>query len=189
MITDDLRNEIEKTVHFAVGAHTGQFRKDGITPFIVHPFEVWSLIRSWGVESLDVWKAALCHDILEDCGDVSFIGLASAIGEPAAKICQELTFLPDHNSGIVVKWQKEKYIEAIASKSIDAVVVKCADRICNTRDFMRGSPDYAQKYWQKGQPIFIAQSTRAIEITTKFGPDVCQKILRDYAAVTAQIRA
>ena len=136
-----------------------------------------------------MWKAALCHDILEDCKDVSFIGLAAAIGEPAAKICQELTFTPDTASTVPVRRQKEDYIRAIGSKSIDAVVIKCADRICNTRDFMRDSPDYAKKYWDKGETIFIAQSTRAIEITTKFGPNVCQKILRDYAAVTSQLGA
>ena len=46
----------------ATKAHEGQFRRDGVTPYIKHPEEVASFFHetSW------LWEIAWLHDVLED---------------------------------------------------------------------------------------------------------------------------
>ncbi len=51
----------------AYEAHTGQTRKDGTTPFIVHPVRVARLVMLYGGTESDI-IAALWHDVIEDCG-------------------------------------------------------------------------------------------------------------------------
>jgi (p)ppGpp synthase/HD superfamily hydrolase len=46
-------------------AHRGQFRKDGTTPYIVHPIRVCQFVKTEGLSEL-YQIIALGHDILED---------------------------------------------------------------------------------------------------------------------------
>lgn len=49
--------------HLARVAHSGQYRRDGKTPYIAHPIAVSESLREEGEE---VMAAALLHDVLED---------------------------------------------------------------------------------------------------------------------------
>lgn len=168
-IEPDKDNSMQKAIEFAVKAHIGQFRKDGETPYIFHPFDVFSLVRNWGITDQDIWKACLCHDILEDCPKVTNDELIQEIGTKAAKICEELTFIPDKNSEIHVNMQKSKYMKSFMDKSIEAIIIKCADRICNTLDFKRESPSYAPSYWSKAFRLFEAYEKKSYKIQLAYG--------------------
>lgn len=43
-------------------AHAGQFRRDGVTPYIKHPEKVASFFEKGSVE----WNVAWLHDVVED---------------------------------------------------------------------------------------------------------------------------
>lgn len=60
------QSEIVKKL--ATEFHSGQFRKDGLTPYIVHPKAVAEFLEACDAHD-DVIAAAWGHDILEDCGD------------------------------------------------------------------------------------------------------------------------
>ena len=62
-------------------AHDGQFRRDGVTPYITHPEAV---AKSLEGEHPDVIAAAWLHDVLEDT-EVGFSDLSNA-GIPLAVI-------------------------------------------------------------------------------------------------------
>ena len=47
----------------AISAHAGQFRRDGVTPYISHPFAVESLLMA---ESYEIRAAAILHDTMEE---------------------------------------------------------------------------------------------------------------------------
>ena len=53
--------DFEKCKEIAQKAHAGQFRKDGKTPYIVHPLAVASVI-----EDPKTKCAAVLHDVIED---------------------------------------------------------------------------------------------------------------------------
>src|SRR5690606_34958342 len=50
----------------AARAHAGQYRKDGVTPYIVHPARVASLVAHFGGNHIAILSAWL-HDVFEDC--------------------------------------------------------------------------------------------------------------------------
>lgn len=54
--------------HAATDAHNGQFRKNGKTPYIVHPASVAQLVLMYDPTCYLGAVTAWCHDILEDCG-------------------------------------------------------------------------------------------------------------------------
>ena len=55
-------NQLELATKIANEAHLGQFRNDGITPYIVHPEQVADQLDG------ELTKAiAMLHDVIEDC--------------------------------------------------------------------------------------------------------------------------
>ena len=68
---------VKRAEQFARKAHDGQFRRDGVTPYIMHVEKVVSLLKSskWFYTD-EMIAAAWLYDVVEDC-DVpfSFIGM------------------------------------------------------------------------------------------------------------------
>jgi (p)ppGpp synthase/HD superfamily hydrolase len=56
-------NLIQLAEDIATKAHDGQFRRDGVTPYMTHPVAVATRLKG---ESETVIAVALLHDILED---------------------------------------------------------------------------------------------------------------------------
>jgi guanosine-3',5'-bis(diphosphate) 3'-pyrophosphohydrolase len=168
----ELRNkEIKATILFATEAHLDEFREGGL-PYITHPMAGLVLIADWGIRCSKIWKAILTHDVFESRPDISFEKLALVIGVPAAQVVQELTFIPDPLSDIPAHIQKQEYMRSFGKKSIDSLVCKVADRVCNTADWLSTKPDYAPKYWKKATPLFEALMTRHLEVIDTFGAPV-----------------
>jgi (p)ppGpp synthase/HD superfamily hydrolase len=67
-VTPDYHKAVEIATEAASQAHRGQFRKNGKTPFIVHPKRVAELVKFYGGDHIGV-IAAWLHDVIEDCDD------------------------------------------------------------------------------------------------------------------------
>ena len=74
---------VDKAITFATKAHEGQFRKGTKLPYIVHPLEV-GVIVSRMTQDKEVIAAAILHDTLEDCKEVTFSTLCQEFGERVA---------------------------------------------------------------------------------------------------------
>lgn len=61
-------NLVEKAKEFATLAHEGQYRWDGVTPYITHPEKVVNLLKGMGISDENMLAAAWLHDVLEDTG-------------------------------------------------------------------------------------------------------------------------
>ena len=158
---------IQDIIRFVVESHAGQVRKASGLPYIVHPMAVLSKLGEWFITDSNCWYAALCHDILEDCPNISWEILVETIGQSAADVVRELTFLPQGNS--LAGLQKDAYLKSFDKKSIEALSIKVADRMCNTMDFVVSDPQYARKYWKKAHELFETMLQRRAEFDTKFG--------------------
>lgn len=189
----DWNEELQDVVNFVVSAHAGQFRKHSGVPYVSHCFAVLAKVSEWRVFDPDTltrtvkskgrtiidvstgkidkvtWRAALCHDVLEDCPDVTDAKLAAVIGKEAAEVVREMTFVPDPEGDVTPAIQKENYIKSFAGKSGRALVLKCADRFCNVMDYFKDDARYAAKYWAKGRPLFDIAFSRQDEIAGQFG--------------------
>lgn len=187
-LTDQEREDVQQTILFASEAHLGQTRKCGNLPYIVHPMGVLSIIATdWEITNAVLWKAALCHDILEDCPDIGYDDLVKAIGSEAASVVQELTFIPDPLSGVENHVQKREYMKTFHEKSVAALVVKCADRASNTCDFLGTNPDYAVKYWKKATDLWDAMMSRGETIIETYGEDSFPKMKYTRTCLSRQL--
>jgi len=188
VFTEDAQSEILAAIDFATDRHRGQFRKGSGLPFIVHPMSVLTVIGTeWELRNLKVWKATICHDTKEDCG-VTDEELIAVIGEDAASIVSELTFIPDPRDERPDHIQKRDYMRSFMQKSVDALVIKCADRFCNVCDWLSSDPEYAVKYWKKASDLMDAMFTRGEEISEAFGSDVFTMMKYTRSGLTAQLQ-
>jgi (p)ppGpp synthase/HD superfamily hydrolase len=181
------RKELLTTLDFAYKAHRGQYRKGSGLPFIVHPLAVLSQISEWGITRLVIWKTALCHDVREECRKVTAAHLIEVIGAEAAGYVEELSFFPDRTLAIPVPEQKAAYMASFHNKSVPALVVKVADRICNTFDFLSTDPEYAKVYWKKAARLIDAMRQRADEINQYFEDESLAGHMRYTASSLAQM--
>jgi (p)ppGpp synthase/HD superfamily hydrolase len=66
MTTIDYRRLLE-AASFATRAHDGQFRKDGVTPYVSHTFRVCLVVRDlFGFDDPRMLITGLLHDAIED---------------------------------------------------------------------------------------------------------------------------
>lgn len=102
-------------------AHAGQFRRDGVTPYITHPAAVAD--RLAGEDDLTIATAWL-HDVLEDTGETKETLRAAGIPERVIASVQALT-KQGHNY--------EEYLTGVKADPI-ARKVKVADMRHNLAD-------------------------------------------------------
>ncbi|MBR1584893.1 MAG: bifunctional (p)ppGpp synthetase/guanosine-3',5'-bis(diphosphate) 3'-pyrophosphohydrolase, partial [Clostridia bacterium] len=82
---------IERAGHFAENAHAGQFRKSG-EPYIVHPMFVASILVELMIDPPTI-AAALLHDTVEDCDNVTLDLIQDQFGEEVARLVDGVTKL------------------------------------------------------------------------------------------------
>ena len=159
-----LTDKIRKALRVAAVQHDKQYRKDNLTPFIIHPYEV-ALIVSEYIDDEDIISAALLHDLLEDTSGYSYEKLKEEFGEKVANIVQSLTDepLPDFD------WNQkhQKYLENLKTASDEAVLVCLVDKFSNVST----APVNQDRVWYYQGVIDIAKSR---ELTKNF------KLLSDF---------
>lgn len=148
------------------GADTPPRRGVGRLPYIVHPQAVVHQLQEWGYTEADdpvVLALGWGHDLFEDTrlGKepellMSFAGEDRNQMEVVVAGIRTLSFLPAKGiSDDEYKCQKRAYISAVAKNAPASVlVVKMADRLCNTRDFLAGGDPHAKMYLDDGKCLF-----------------------------------
>lgn len=127
---------IAEAIKFATEKHAtvinkdgsiGQLRKGSGLPYIVHPMEVWQILRNNNC-SATVQIAGLLHDTLEDT--------SATREEIKAKFGNEVLELVDSESEDKSKtWKERKQhtIDALAEDPIETMQVCCADKLSNCK--------------------------------------------------------
>lgn len=105
-------------------AHSGQFRRDGITPYFNHVRDVARIAKMRGGDD-NVIATALLHDVLEDCDMTESDLLNSGISQEVVDAVMALTL-----DGSTPYHEK---VRALASNPI-ARLVKIADNLSNLAD-------------------------------------------------------
>lgn len=183
---------LTKAVKTATKLHDGQYRKHvghsrTKLPFIVHPLEVMKIIWTWGVGEEILLTAAVCHDLIEDT-NATKEKLAILFGEEVARLVEELTFhLPKTKRHKVQA--KAEYIASFLNKSVEALIIKLADRFCNVRDFFVTDPEYAIEYYHKAEPLLRAWESREREVAERFGETVAYSIAAHHTDLVQLMRS
>ena len=137
---------LEKVRKLADFAHYGQFRNDGVTPYITHPAAVSLLVADYCAEykvDFDPSEAiatALLHDVVEDT-DVPLKEILEADWNPYPFLYSRVFHL-SHKSkrcpGILFAHKYERWVRLLDGDKIE-MLVKVCDRLHNTEDFAKFS--------------------------------------------------
>lgn len=179
----DNAESLDKAVQIAIKYHKGQFRRLRPLPYVTHVFLVAHRLARWGITDKIpyVIECGILHDVMEDAFEEFAAGseIMYGMGERYYGICQELTFKCNSEDPRSKNDQKNAYLESFESKSVEAVVIKVADRLWNSEDFEpSGQLDeaefaYHQKrqrgYLKSGGPVFRTVLKRRDEIQAAFG--------------------
>jgi (p)ppGpp synthase/HD superfamily hydrolase len=146
-------------------------------PYFFHPVAVVQRLWNWGVRDEVTLVAAIGHDLLEDT--LVTVDQLRSMFESSVDVIQELTFIPDPSWDDKTRAEKKaEWISSFASRPVNALVVKIADRLENVLDFGRSKPDYAGKYFHKADCLFSAFYKRIPEISEAYGIEVVRAMAK-----------
>jgi (p)ppGpp synthase/HD superfamily hydrolase len=115
---------------FAAEAHTGQLRKGGDSPYIVHPVEAARLLEAEGVADDELLAAAFLHDVVEDT-DHSIEEIRERFGPAVGGLVEALT---EDKSIEPYEARKEHHREQVEVAGERAAMIYAADKLANVRD-------------------------------------------------------
>jgi GTP diphosphokinase / guanosine-3',5'-bis(diphosphate) 3'-diphosphatase len=118
----------------ATRAHAGQQRDDSGAPYIVHPTRVAARLARRFPDDAALTAAAWCHDVLEDCPQITPDELRTAIGDDALAIVREVTNPSKEHPQLPRAERKAMDRAHIATISRRARCLKLADRADNLRE-------------------------------------------------------
>lgn len=141
-------------IYFAAEKHKDQRRKnEKQTPYINHPLHVMCILSDNGVTDVDVLISAVLHDTVEDT-DTSFEELEQKFGSRVASIVRECS----DNKSLDKVERKKLQLEHAANASLEAKLVKMADKYSNLTDLHQSPP----KTWSKEE--IVGYSVWAFEV-------------------------
>lgn len=136
--------DISKAITAATLHHEGIKRRYSGPPYIEHPLAVLALVESWGVTDPVVRAASVLHDVCEDENvqghTYPYSKLVQEFGMRIAMLVYFLTKPIQVSKGTASS--KEEASDAmfvlLCEAPTDALIIKCADRICNLGDYPNG---------------------------------------------------
>jgi len=138
---------------WAAELHEAQKRKGGDVPYVAHLLGVASIVLEHGGDE-DQAIAALLHDALEDQAHrMTPREISARFGDRVEKIVEACT---DGDPAEQVdrdpaRWRvrKQKYIDEIASKPAEALLVSMADKLYNARAILEDFREIGDRVWAR----------------------------------------
>lgn len=167
----------QRAASFAARVHRGQIRKDGVTPYVAHPFRVALTVRHvFGCDDPVCITAALLHDVIEDC-DVDYDDLIEGFGKEVADCVAALS----KDARLPEDQREPAYDEAMRRADWRTKLVKLADAFDNTCDRV-------DRVDNPSTPKLLNRCRRAIAVAeTESHPN--ESLSRAIEAVAELIRA
>ena len=136
-MNDETYQTVLRAADFAATKHRDQRRKDHReSPYINHPIKVATLIVDIArVSDPQVLAAALLHDTIEDT-DTSASEIRKHFGAHVAALVQEVS----DDRRLNASERKRRQIESAPHLSLEAALIKLADKTSNIRDIIDSPP-------------------------------------------------
>ena len=136
---------INKAILFATNAHSGAVRKGTNMPYIMHPLEA-AVIVSQMTTDQEIIAAAVLHDTVEDCEDISIEDIKQAFGERVAQLVSA------ESEDKTKTWQERKShtIEFLKSEATEEIkIVALGDKLSNMRAIARDYKVIGDQLWER----------------------------------------
>lgn len=151
---------LEDAILFAIEAHKNVYRKFDRTAYIRHPLAVMGIMTSY-TDDLSVLAAAVLHDTVEDCADVTLEIIHDRFGEVTASTvfyATEKATKKDGNRKIRKEIDKVHY----SSGTTHSQNLKVADMLDNIPGIVLCDPHFA--------PMYLDEKASLIKVLTKANP-------------------
>lgn len=135
---------VDKALEFATKAHDGQFRKGTKRPYIVHPIEVGDIVSSMTTDE-EIISAAILHDTIEDCEEVTKEILEKEFSSRVVSLVMQ------ESEDKTKSWMERKgaTIDRLATADRDVQMIGLADKLSNMRDINRDYPVAGEQLWDR----------------------------------------
>jgi len=144
-----LTARFDAAVDYAVHHHRRQLRKGGLEiPYVAHLFAVCGMALELGGDEDDA-IAALLHDVVEDGGGpAAQAEIEQRFGARVGRIVAANT---DTDEEPKPPWpaRKQRYIDSIATKQPDELLVSLADKIHNARAILFDYRLVGEELWER----------------------------------------
>lgn len=145
---------LDSAIAFAAIAHADQRRRYTLDPYIVHPLEVMSIVRTVEPDREDMAVAAVLHDVLEDT-PVSRREIERRFGAEVAEMVVGLT-------DVATEGNREQRKAAdrlrLAATPYEVQTIKVADMISNSRTIVPFDPHFAKSYLREKRLLLTAMT-------------------------------
>ena len=164
---------VDKAIAFATKAHEGQFRKGTTRPYIVHPLEVGDIVASM-TQDEEIISAAVLHDTIEDCSDITEEILEKEFGQRVASIVAQ------ESEDKSKTWMERKgnTVERLKTAPREVQMVALADKLSNMRDIDRDYPVCGEQLWNRFR-------MKRKEIIAWYYRGIRESLRRDFSGVEA----
>jgi len=136
---------INKAIAFATKAHDGQFRKGTRLPYIFHPMEV-GMIVSRMTDDPEIIAAAILHDTVEDCSEVTLDLIREEFGERVASmVCAE-----SEDKSKSWKERKAHTLKSLKEETVEGVkLIALGDKLSNVRSLHHDYESVGEELWER----------------------------------------
>jgi (p)ppGpp synthase/HD superfamily hydrolase len=155
--------------------HDGQRRKYTNEPYVTHLIAVASRVDAADGD-LDMVKAALCHDVLEDT-EASYDEVEAAIGPIAANYVLLLTDSGREKGNRAARKAMDRARLAAAPPPVQTI--KLADLLDNTHSIVERDPDFAK--------VYIAEKRALLEVLSYGDKRMLKEALHVVALAESQL--
>ena len=136
---------INKAITFAMQAHKGQLRKGTRLPYILHPMEV-GMIVSRMTEDPEIITAAILHDTLEDCKDVTLDKIREEFGERVASLVGR----ESEDKSLSWAQRKAHTLESLKDETDEgAKLIALGDKLSNIRSLHHDYEWVGDELWER----------------------------------------
>lgn len=131
-------------------AHSGSFRKDTTTPYIVHPMEA-SVIVATMTDDKTILAAAVLHDVVEDT-DYTIDDIRKEFGKNVARLVSaesedKRDNLPPEATWKIRKQETLDHLKNQASK--EEKIITLGDKLSNIRAMYRDYLEIRDELWNR----------------------------------------
>ena len=141
---------ISEAIAFAVKAHDGMRRKNGQSPYILHPLEA-SVIVGTMTDDQEIIASAVLHDVVEDTS-ISIQEIEKNFGKRVKELveCETEDKRTDMPPAETWRIRKQESLEVLKNASdIAVLMVWLGDKLANMRAIYREWKIKGDAMWQK----------------------------------------
>lgn len=170
----------------ATRAHRGQFRKDGKTPYIMHPQRVAERVKFFGGDHIGI-IAAWLHDVMEDCDNGANIvcDTLQKTGLPPVERDEIFVIVCALTKNPAIKGKSERLadtLERINQAPSQAILIKLCDRMENLVDARDQGQKFLSIYLRCADQLIDALSDGAIKHGWSRALETLKALRRTYPA-------